>query len=100
MKVTLKPPPCCSLEPESFLSKGLLRSDPLLPYTQYLLLNSGMEPLRWLIGSLVAWASWKLARAGGGHSDARRARLSPGGCLQPSGGCLQPPDRLAFGPGG
>jgi len=32
--------------------------------------------------------------AGGGHSDARRARLSPGGCLQPPGGCLQPPDRL------
>ena len=49
--------------------------------------------LLFLINSLVAWASWKLARAGGGHSDARRARLSPGGCLQP-------PDRLAFGPGG
>src|SRR6185369_2589283 len=32
---------------------------------------------------------------GGGHSDARRARLSPGGCLQPPGGCLQPPDRLS-----
>jgi len=33
---------------------------------------------------------------GGGHSDARRARLSSGGCLQPPGGCLQPPARLGF----
>ena len=38
---------------------------------------------------------WPSGKAGGGHSDARRARLSPGGCLQPPGGCLQPPDRLA-----
>ena len=42
----------------------------------------------------------EVAWAGGGHSDARRARLSPGGCLQPPGGCLQPPDRLAVQPVG
>jgi len=41
---------------------------------------------------------WPSGKAGGGHSDARRARLSPGGCLQPPGGCLQPPDRLAVQP--